>query len=101
MEAIVVEGAGSARIHESGDRDGIRFMAAVPALPLPAGEVTRLVPGGIHVMLLDLDRRPVAGDTLAGVLRFRSGREVTLRARVEGLTHLEDAVHNPAGRSAG
>ena len=80
LEAIVVEGAGAARIHEAGERDGIRVMAPVSALPLPPDQVTRLVPGGTHVMLLDLARRPVAGDSLTGVLRFRSGREVSLRA---------------------
>lgn len=94
LEAIVVEGAGSARIHESGERDGIRVMAPLSALPLPARRVTRLVPGGTHVMLLDLARRPVAGDSLRGVLRFRSGREVSLRAEVHGLTELEDIVQD-------
>ena len=94
LDAIVVEGAGSARIHESGERDGIRVMAPLSALRLPARQVTRLVPGGTHVMLLDLARRPVAGDSLRGVLRFRSGREVSLRAEVHGLTELEDAVQD-------
>ena len=94
LEAIVVEGAGSARIHEAGQRDGIRVMAPVNALPLPARHVTSLVPGGTHVMLLDLARRPVAGDSLRGVLRFRSGREVSLRAEVHGLTELEDVVQD-------
>ena len=94
LEAVVVEGAGSARIHESGERDGIRVMAPLSALSLPARQVTRLVPGGTHVMLLDLARRPVAGDSLRGVLRFRSGREVSLRAEVHGLTELEDVVQD-------
>lgn len=94
LEAIVVEGAGSARIHESGERDGIRVMGPLSALPLPARQVTRLVPGGTHVMLRDLARRPVAGDSLRGVLRFRSGREVSLRAEVHGLTELEDVVQD-------
>ena len=101
LEAIVVEGAGSALIHEAGERDGIRVMAPVPVLPLPADDVTRLVPGGTHVMLLDLARRPVAGDSLTGVLRFRSGREVSLRAEVHGLTELEDVIHESTRRSAG
>lgn len=101
LEAIVVEGAGSARIHETGERNGIRVMVPVSALPLPADQVTRLVPGGTHVMLLDLARRPVAGDSLRGVLRFRSGRAISLRAEVRGLTELEDIVHESTWRSAG
>lgn len=52
-------------------------------------------------MLLDLASRPVAGDSLVGVLRFRSGREVSLRAEVHGLTELEDAVNAGSPRSAG
>ena len=92
LEAIVVEGVRSARIHETGNQDGMRVMAPVTALALPANDVKRLVPGGTHVMLLDLYRRPVAGDSLVGVLRFRSGREVSLRVEVRGLTDLEDAV---------
>ena len=101
LEAIVVEGAGSARIHEAEERDGIRVMSPVSALPLPADDVTELVPGGTHVMLLDLAHRPVAGDSLRGVLRFRSGREISLRAEVYGLTDLEDVVNDAARRSAG
>ena len=101
LDAVVVEGAGSARIHEAGERDGIRVMSPVSALPLPADRVTRLVPGGTHVMLLDLAHRPVAGDSLKGVLRFRSGREVSLRAKVHGLTDLERVVGSGIGRSAG
>ena len=101
LDAIVVEGAGSARIHEAGERDGIRVMAPVSALALPPDQVTRLVPGGTHVMLLDLARRPVAGDSLRGVLRFRSGREVSLRAEVHGLTELEDIVRESTRRGAG
>lgn len=101
LEAIVVEGAGSARIHGAGEQDGIRVMAPIPALPLPADQVTLLLPGGTHVMLLDLARRPVAGDSLRGVLRFRSGREVSLRAEVHGLTELEDVIHQSTRRSAG
>ena len=101
LEAVVVEGAASARIHESGERDGIRIMAPMSVLPLPARGVTYLVPGGTHVMLLDLAHRPVAGDSLRGVLRFRSGREVSLRAEVHGLTDLEDVVNDATRRSAG
>lgn len=101
LEAIVVEGAGSARIHESGERDGIRIMAPLAALPLPADRITHLAPGGTHVMLLDLARRPVAGDSIVGVLRFRSGREISLRAEVHGLTDLEDIVNDASRRSAG
>ena len=101
LDAVVVEGAGSARIHHTSERDGIMVMAPLPTLPLPARGVTSLAPGGTHVMLLDLARRPVAGDTLVGVLRFRSGREVSLRAAVHGLTDLEQVVTNGGGRSAG
>lgn len=101
LEAIVVEGAGSALIHQAGNRNGIRVMAPVSGLPLPADRVTRLDPGGTHVMLLDLARRPVAGDSLRGVLRFRSGRELSLRAEVRGLTELEDIVHESTRRNAG
>ena len=101
LAAIVVEGAGSARIHEAGERDGIRVMTPVSILPLPADQVTSLVPGGTHVMLLGLARRLMAGDSLRGVLRFRSGRRVSLRAEVHGLTELEDVVRESTRRSAG
>ena len=101
LDAILVEGAASARIHEAGERDGLRVMSPVNALPLPADEVTRLVPGGTHVMLFDLAHRPVAGDSLRGVLRFRSGRAISLRAKVHGLTDLERVVNNGTRRNTG
>lgn len=92
LESVEIEGVGSARIHASDERDGIRVMSPVTSLALPGEKVTRLVPGGVHVMLQDLVWRPVAGDSISGVLRFRSGREVSLRAEVRGLADLEDVV---------
>ncbi len=101
LDAVVVEGADATQIHESEERDGRRVMSPIPALPIPAGEITRLVPGGTHVMLLGLAGRPAASDSLTGTLRFRSGREVSLRAVVRELTDLETLVQGGGGRSAG
>lgn len=65
-------------LHETYDRgEGMRGMREVPAIAVPAGDTTRLEPGGLHVMLIRLTRDLQAGDSLALELDFaRSGARV-------------------------
>src|SRR5262245_2902735 len=48
--------AGSAEIHSMSNDNGVMRMRRLPRLDLPAGETVRLVPGGNHIMLLNIKR---------------------------------------------
>lgn len=57
-------GAGRAELHESRAEDGAMRMVPVAVLPLAPGESARFEPGGLHLMLKDLERMPAPGDSV-------------------------------------
>jgi copper(I)-binding protein len=64
---------------ESPEAAGVMFhgqsMSHLDQLPIPAGGTVALAPGGTHLMLTDLARMPVVGDSLTLILEFaRAGR---------------------------
>lgn len=70
--------AGGVEVHEMRMEGDIMRMRALPdGLPLPAGEVAELRPGGLHLMVTGLKQALPAGSTLPLVLRFvdAQGRE--------------------------
>lgn len=86
LVAAAFAGAERAEVHEStADGDGMRGMRAVPAAPVPAGGALSLRPGGVHVMLIGLDRDLMAGDSVDVDLTFARAGTRTVRAGVRGL----------------
>lgn len=78
--AVEVVGARSnvaqrTEIHETTLEDGIMRMRARESVHVPAGESVRFEPAGLHVMLLQVRRDLVAGDSLTLVLEFADGEE--------------------------
>jgi len=57
-------GAGRTELHESRAEGGNLRMVAVEALALAPGESASFEPGGLHLMLKDLERMPAPGDTV-------------------------------------
>lgn len=77
-ERIVLVGAHSdaatrTEIHETRIENGVMRMRPVTEVELPAGAEVRFEPGGLHVMLMGLQRDLVAGDSLELVLEFDDG----------------------------
>jgi copper(I)-binding protein len=68
---------GRAEIHVTHQMEGHMHMAAVEGgVPLPAGASVALEPGGLHIMLLELQRGLVKGDRFELELEFEhSGRQ--------------------------
>jgi copper(I)-binding protein len=64
-------------------------MAAITALALPPHSVTRLAPGGTHLMFAGLSRAIVAGDQVPLVLVLRTGGRVSVNARVVNYTQFD------------
>ena len=66
--------AGVAEVHEMKMEGDVMTMRAVPVLELPAGKTVQLLPGGYHVMLMDL-KMPLAKDSSVPMtLRFKNAK---------------------------
>lgn len=71
LQAVRADAADTVEIHEAYEsEDGMRGMRPVGPVPVPAGEQVAFVPGGLHVMLIQLNRALEAGDSLAVELEF-------------------------------
>lgn len=78
-----IDGVRVVELHEMRDTgNGARGMFRRHEIIVPAGESAVLAPGGLHLMLIDL-QQPLQADTeVGGVLRFRDAGEVPVRFRV-------------------
>lgn len=56
--------AAMVEIHEMAMEGSVMRMRAVESLPLPAGKSVEFKPGGLHVMLMGLNRPLAAGDKI-------------------------------------
>ncbi len=91
LYAVSSEAAQRAEMHETmpGSATAMGHMAPVPAVAVHPGELLLFVPGGRHVMLLDLSERPAIGSTISVRLRFRRAGDVLLAANVVAYADLE------------
>ena len=76
--AVTVTGAradvaGRTEMHTSVEVDGMMRMEPVAVLPVPAGARLVFSPGGLHLMLMDLQRVPAVGERV-GVCLEIAGR---------------------------
>lgn len=74
--------AGGVEIHETThDEDGTMGMRPVTSLDLPAGETLTLEPGGLHVMLIDVE--PLEeGERISVTLHWQSAGDTEVEAEV-------------------
>ena len=77
---------GVAELHEVVTEDGLSRMRHVHRLPLPPDDTLRLLPGGYHVMITQLDRPLLLGDTLHVTLEFARAGELPFDAAVLSYT---------------
>ena len=75
-------GVGKIELHQATQTDGIMSMAPVDALEIPAGGMAHLGPGGLHLMMFDIDPPLKAGDTLEMILIFETAGEVAITVPV-------------------
>lgn len=66
------------------DEAGVARMRPVAAVAVEPGSPTALVPGGLHVMLMGLDRPLSEGETVPLTLVFERAGELTVEAPVRG-----------------
>jgi copper(I)-binding protein len=76
-------------LHETTSEDGLMRMHQVEDITVPAGGEVRLEPGGLHVMVFDVD--PVDEDDLiAFELEFERKGRVTVHAGVESYADIHE-----------
>jgi len=75
--------ATSAEMHESSmDSEGLMSMKQVQNIPIPASGSVELEPGGLHVMLLDLQSDLIPGDIVLLTLDFEISSNQVIEAIV-------------------
>jgi len=74
-------------IHEMTMRGNVMAMRSIDDIPLPAGKVVELKPGGFHVMLIDLVKPLAKGDKVPITLTFvgKEGKRSKLEIKAEVL----------------
>jgi hypothetical protein len=78
--------AGIVEIHQTTQaEDGTMAMAPVEEVPVPAGGMAELKPGGYHVMLIDLVQPLVVGESIELTLDFATSGSQTVTVPVEAL----------------
>ena len=87
------------KIHEMRMDNDVMRMRAIPALELPAGEQVKLVPGGSHLMMMDLKQPITAGQNLSFTLTLEDAkgkrREKKIEAQVRaGATASQGSDHS-------
>lgn len=98
-EAVVLTGAsspvaGMTQIHEMATVDGEMVMRQIEGgLEIPAGRGQLLMPGGNHVMLMDLDDELAPGDEVEVTLEFEGGETMTMTLPVKEFTEEEPHYH--------
>ncbi len=87
LVAVRTSVAGRVEIHRTQENaDGLSEMLPVEGgLPVPAGETVSLEPGGLHVMLLDLQSALADGDSLDLEVEFSDRGTLTMSVPIRGL----------------
>lgn len=83
LVAVRSEAARAVEIHSTVQDGALMRMVHVDALPVPSAAVTRLEPGGHHIMFMDIAKPFVPGETVVVTLVFEKAgeREVELPVR--------------------
>jgi protein SCO1 len=89
LVAVAADLAVRAEVHSTMGEGESRHMMMTPTLVLPARKETRLAPNGDHIMLLQLKKKVVVGDSVTLYLSLSRMGAVELRAPVVRYAELE------------
>lgn len=81
-ETTVASGGMGSGGMDSGDGGSMMTMSQVDRIEVPAGEVVELKPGGYHIMVMDLMKPLVPGDTVEVTVTCEKAGEMTFTAEV-------------------
>lgn len=85
LDAVSSSIAGRAELHQHREEEGMMRMRKVERVALPANARVAFEPGGYHVMLFDLSRKPQTGEEVELVLNFADGSKLSVSAKVESV----------------
>lgn len=87
------DAASTVEVHETTVVNDIARMARLEdGLLIPAGGSAELRPGGLHIMLIDVQRDLMVDESLALTLLFADGREIPLAATIRDMAPESAAV---------
>ena len=89
LVAIAADLAVQAQVHGTMGEGDARHMMPKSSLAIPVGAEVKLTPGGDHIMLFQLRKKVVAGDTVTLYLSLARAGAVQLRAPVVPYADLE------------
>lgn len=79
--SAVSDASDRTELHEMAMDDGVMVMRPIDGgIEIPAGGSTALEPGGLHVMIMDLDRDVAPGDDVTVTLTLDDGSTVRFTA---------------------
>lgn len=82
--------AGKVEMHESKMDNGVMTMRPLTdGIPLKAGAVTRLAPGGLHVMFMELKGPLRAGKEVEVTLNFKTAGAQTVKLPVKSMAEAD------------
>lgn len=71
-------------LHTHINDDGVMRMRKIEAIDVPAGGMAELAPGGLHLMLIDLNAQLIEGETVEMTLIFENAGEVSVTLPIKG-----------------
>lgn len=92
LVAVASDLAVRGEVHETMGEGEMRHMMMTPRLVVPARTETKLAPNGYHIMLQQLRKKFVAGDSVTLYLSFARVGAVEVRAPVVPYAELEKAL---------
>ena len=92
LVAVTADLAVRGEVHETMGEGEMKHMMATPSVVIPPRTEVKLTPGGKHIMLMQLRRKFVAGDTVALLLSLARAGGVEVRAPVVPYADLEKAL---------
>ena len=90
---ISTPAARSAMLHESKDENGVMKMEMLDRLEIPAGKTVNILPGHMHIMLIDLKAPLKIGDHVALELDFKNVGKLNVDAIVGSLEDITNMQH--------
>jgi len=93
--SVETDTAEVAELHETKMEGDVMKMSPVTKIEIPAGGSAALEPGGLHVMLINLQQELVAGGKIKLTLNFEKSDPLTVEAEIREMgAGMDNMEHN-------